>query len=371
MVVFGNTPGDITVTAATASLTARFTLTNSVPVGSFLIVSGNSQSAPINAAFGQPLVVRATNSGGGPLAGVTVRFTATAGVTLSAPSATTDSSGTASVQVTAGSTVGAASVVATLGASSVTFSLNVGAAGPSITSIVDAAGFGGSVTPCSLATIRGSGFSSGLTGMQMANPILGPWPTTLAGVSVTVSGVLAPIQSVSNIAGSEQINFQVPCETPAGTQQVTVGRDGTGTSGNATVAPFAPGLFTWTNLSNVNQVVAIRPDGSYVTPANPARWNERITVFATGLPAPAGLVTNAVGQDQPVPASQIVIGVNNQGASTISAQYARNLVGVYTVVFTIDPALGTGNALNFAIAVVNSAGGLTFGNGTTIPVAAQ
>ena len=39
---------------------------------------------------------------------------------------------------------------------------------------------------------------------------MGPLPTSLGNVSVTINGNAVPLYSVSNVNGSEQINFQVP-----------------------------------------------------------------------------------------------------------------------------------------------------------------
>ena len=43
-----------------------------------------------------------------------------------------------------------------------------------------------------------------------------PWNTSLAGDTVTVSNVAAPISSVGTVNGQEQLTFQVPCEATPG-----------------------------------------------------------------------------------------------------------------------------------------------------------
>ena len=55
-----------------------------------------------------------------------------------------------------------------------------------------------------------------------------PLPLELAGVSISVNGVTAPILSVSNVGipgaiGSQQINFQVPFETSVQTFASSLG----------------------------------------------------------------------------------------------------------------------------------------------------
>jgi hypothetical protein len=64
----------------------------------FTVVSGNSQTIPLNATVIDPLVVRAYDEQAHPLAGVVVTWAITAGGgTLSATSTTTDAGGNASV----------------------------------------------------------------------------------------------------------------------------------------------------------------------------------------------------------------------------------------------------------------------------------
>ena len=98
------------------------------PFANLLINSGNSQTISTSASSA-PLVVKAVDANGNPVAGVTVGFTASpAAAALKAPSATTtDVNGLASVTLLAGAPLGAVTVTAIAGvAAPVVFNITVG-----------------------------------------------------------------------------------------------------------------------------------------------------------------------------------------------------------------------------------------------------
>src|SRR5262249_31377975 len=98
----------------TKSVTFTINIIPPVTVTGLSIVSGNNQSAIINTAFSQPLVVQVNASNGQPAASVPVQFTVSGPATLSSNSATTGSNGRAQVNVAAGSTPGAVTVTASV-----------------------------------------------------------------------------------------------------------------------------------------------------------------------------------------------------------------------------------------------------------------
>jgi Bacterial Ig-like domain (group 1) len=98
------------------------------------VVSGNNQSAPVNTALPQPLVVQVNDAGGNPIAGVSVTFAAPSG-TLSSASATTNASGQASVNYTTGSSVGNVTITAAVDALNTQFTVNVTAGAPATVTI--------------------------------------------------------------------------------------------------------------------------------------------------------------------------------------------------------------------------------------------
>ena len=149
--------------------------------------------------------------------------------------------------------------------------------------VVSAASFGpGLPANGSLGTV----FCTGLAVQGVVSAEKTPLPTTLAGVTVTIGGVLAPLLAVAELGGYQQINFQVPLEVPInadGTTQVLVGQ---GTVQGLTTASndfSAPGEFFRDPVTQYGIFQHSR-DYSLVTQANPATAGETIVAYLTGLP---------------------------------------------------------------------------------------
>jgi hypothetical protein len=97
--------------------------------------------------------------------------------------------------------------------------------------------------------------------------------------------------------------FQVPCDIKPGPVSVSLG-----TSGDIGFGPVnhtfttivdihsaSPGIFEITMSDGVRRAVAVRPDGTFVSPQNSARRGEKITLYITGLgPTSPPLVTGAL-----------------------------------------------------------------------------
>jgi uncharacterized protein (TIGR03437 family) len=148
-----------------------------------------------------------------------------------------------------------------------------------ITAVVDAASFAPGISPGSLASIFGQGITS-VTGVVNADGT--PLPLTLGGASVLVNGVAAPLLAVADVNGQEQINFQVPFETPplgAGSIVVKNGSSPDVTA-QAELAPVHPALFTTDGTHAAAQHGA---DYTPVTSASPATAGEVILLYGTGL----------------------------------------------------------------------------------------
>ena len=144
VLVDGVSVGAVT-TYTFSNVIANHTISATFSPPTIAVSAGNNQSANVAAAFGTPLSVLVSNSGGTPISGATVLFAAPgsgASATVTA-SATTNASGIASTAATANATAGGYNVTATLGGTTVatTFALrNLGA--PSSIAVVS----GGSQT---------------------------------------------------------------------------------------------------------------------------------------------------------------------------------------------------------------------------------
>ena len=330
-------------------------------------ISGDSpmQTATSGQAFANPLVVQVTLSNSAPATGVTVNFNVSGPASFTTSSTpTTDSTGRASVSLSALSTNSQAVVIVTAsvtGLTPVTFQLTVIPQGPTHLAFVNAADQkAGSVSPCSLATVTGTGLAPNIQGTIVGAPF-GPAPTALAGDSIALTAggntIQAPIFSIGNSGGVQSLTFQVPCEVPGGTTaSVTIAVGGGTATTTLPVLAASPGVYGAAGPDGVTRAVLARPDGSFVSLANPARRGETVTAFVTGL----GPTTPPVGTNQIPPRGTVatvngtvVPGLAGGGATLYAApQLTPDLVGVYQVAFVIPSNVNSGNNIGFSIGLI-------------------
>ena len=369
-VTAGNATGTATVTASAGGFSQTFTLTV-LPTGpqpnGITIVSGNPQSAVINTNFAAPLIVQ-VNSTAGPVGNYTVTFSSSGPVTLSSNSGLTNSAGQAQVTVTAGSVTGTATVTASIpGGYSVTFNLTVSPPGPTITaaSFANAAsGQAGFISPCGIATITATGLAPNGAASLFPAPVFGPLPTSANGITVNFNNYLAPILSATLVNGQPQLMVQVPCEvTPAASVPVTVNVGAGSASVNLQVLAAAPGIFQVPYSDGALRAVALRSDGSFVSlnPYNPARRNEIVRVYVTGLgptvpSVGTGQVDNPgadlIGADA-LTTGHVIVGISgSSGATVTSARIGANMIGVFEVAFIVPNDAPQGNDIGISVGVV-------------------
>jgi uncharacterized protein (TIGR03437 family) len=168
---------------------------------------------------------------------------------------------------------------------------------------------------------------------------------------------------------------QVPFQTlPAGTTKVTdvdvvvTASSGTPATINVPVKPLAPGIFTTTS-GKLTYPVAQRPDGSYVSPANPAQLGEDITIYVTGL----GEVTPAAATGEAgIPGQAVIapltVGLNHSVVPLISADYVQGMVGVYVVTLHVPANAATGPAQPLDVQSFDSARHAYFSQAVSLPV---
>ncbi len=365
----GAVGGPIQIRVRSGGAVFNFTINVNFQIGSFTKVEGgDNQTASQGAAFKNPLAVKVLDANNQPVVGASVAFAVTQGTAfLSSPTAVTDASGVASVTATASTDTGPVAVSATLGTQSVAFALTVIPPGPSITGFFNAAGFQQGLAPGALVRVVGTNLAPQINGVKLAPSALGPWPYELDGVSIQVAGIQAPIYALSNVNGEEGVTFQVPFDVPPGNVSITVkANDGSSTVDNVTVAAYNPGIFQVSRTDGKPYAVVVRPDGSFVTPENPAHRGEILTAYATGLgavtPAPG---TNTAGIGGQMVTGDLVVGVNDAGMRVISGEYAKNLIGVYVVTFELAEDTPTGTDRNFVIAV-RSGTDLVFSNASVL-----
>ncbi len=373
LATLGAIGGVAQVKATSGSASATFSLTVNIPSAGIQKVSGDQQSAVIGTAFASPLVVEVVNSSGAGVAGAQVNFQITSGVaTLSSSAVITNSSGQASTTVTAGATPGAITVTATSASFSVTFTLTAQPPGPQNITIVNGASFDPNtgISPGGIATIRGTGILMGVTGVVSAANSAGQLPTSFSGVTITFNGTPAPIYYVEATNGADQVTVQVPFEVQPGPSvalEVTVANEGS-TTVNVPVKTLAPGVFT-SAYSGQNYAEAVRSDGTYVSPTNPAQRGENIYLFVTGLgQATPPIATGAAGGADQTVNAPLLIGLNNGGVPLISAVYVRGAIGVYLITLQVPADTQTGPYQPIGVIAYDSENNPYFAQPSYIPI---
>jgi uncharacterized protein (TIGR03437 family) len=209
--------------------------------------------------------------------------------------------------------------------------------------IVNSASFVAGVVPGSLATIFGQNLSN-VQGIETAPGA--PWPTQMAGATVTVGGVSAPLYVVANVNGQEQINFQVPFEIAGQSKASIVVSNGISTSQAVPVFVLAaqPGVFT---LDGVNAVALHGDNYGLIGPSSPAVRGETIVIYCTGL----GPVTPSPGTDAPASSTTLswtddktVVGFGGATASASFSGLAPSYIGLYQINVVVPADAPSGNA---------------------------
>ena len=178
--------------------------------------------------------------------------------------------------------------------------LEPSATAPQVTKVVNNATFAdGPIAPGSIASLFGTGFATGL--LQSASASL---PLSLAGVSVTIGKIAAPLYFIA----PGQIGIQVPYETPLGTQTVTVSVNGKpSNSVTATVAAVAPYLL----LTTEGRAVCQNPDFSTNGAGNGAPAGSYVVCYLIGTGVPTAAVSTGVA----TPSDQLYWTVGSKAAT--------------------------------------------------------
>ena len=242
--------------------------------------------------------------------------------------------------------------------------------------VVNAAGYTPTVAAGSIASVFGSGLSTGQA-IAAATPL----PTTLASSSFQIGGLTAPLLSVS----PNRVNLQVPWElagqsqatvtgtvggtnsspqtmsiAPAGTvggvtpsqQTMTIARFAPGcftiNQAGSSMAPFAPALFA--PVTNPSQVLA-SPSGGGGTPLAPGAL---ISIYCTGLGAVSNQpATGVAAQANPlsVTTTTPTVTIGGIAAPVISSVLEPGAVGLYQVTVQVPAAVPAGAAVPLTLSI--------------------
>ncbi len=221
----------------------------------------------------------------------------------------------------------------------------------------------GRTSPGEVAVLFGSGL--GPADLAAASAVEGRMPTSLAGLTVTVDGLPAPVL----YARSDQSAIVVPFESCSqSTAQVEVVYGGKRTSVAVPVNQVNPGLFTL-NGSGKGQAAALNENGTYNGPAAPARPGEIVVLFATGLGRTQTAVTDGqlAAAPYPLAQTQVRVTIGGQSGEILYAGAAPGLVlGVFQINVRVPHGIEAGDS-----PVTLGAGGVNSQAGVTVRVLAS
>jgi uncharacterized protein (TIGR03437 family) len=231
--------------------------------------------------------------------------------------------------------------------------------------IVNSANFAAAV-PGSIAAAFGTSLTDGV---ESASVI--PLPSSLAGATLTIGSLNAPVF----FASPGQMNVQIPWETPVGTASATLTIGAQASTASQAVAQYAPGIYTL-NASGQGQGVIVNSltnawaaaTGSIagVNAAPVTAGVDYITIYCTGLgPVTNQPATGAAAGSSPL--SQTTQGVTvTIGTVTSVAPFAGlapGFVGFYQVNVPVPAGIPASSSVPVTIAI----GGVT-SNSVTIAV---
>jgi uncharacterized protein (TIGR03437 family) len=196
-----------------------------------------------------------------------------------------------------------------------------------ITGLVNAASYTQSLAPGTVLSVFGTQLSPAT---QTAGVL--PLPAQLAGVSVTINGVTAPLYYVS----SGQLNVQIPYETATNNVAVLrVNNNGQSTTAPVMISPAAPAIF-------------MDSKGGPVPSASGAR-NQVMTLYITGygavtppLSTGAGPATGIPLTALPAPVQTPTVTVGKVAAPILFAGVPWGFVGVMQINYQIPPTAPLG-----------------------------
>jgi uncharacterized protein (TIGR03437 family) len=217
--------------------------------------------------------------------------------------------------------------------------------------IYNAANWSQPVAAGSIAAVFGNNLASSLTSAT-AYPLL----PSLGGTSFQVGTQAAPLYMTS----CSQANIQIPWES-AGQTQLPV----TATVGGlvsvqqpATIAPFAPGIFSLNQLGSGQGAVEIAPTAVLAAPlgngARPVQRGEYIAIFCTGLgPVSNQPATGAPALSNPlsITTTQPTVTIGGVTAQVTYSGLAPEFAGLYQVNAVVPPAALSGDNVSLVLSI--------------------
>jgi uncharacterized protein (TIGR03437 family) len=198
---------------------------------------------------------------------------------------------------------------------------------PAISGLTNAASYRTSFAPGMLLSIFGSQLAPATWSAQRV-----PLPAQMAGVSVTINGLTAPLLYVSPSQLNLQIPYEIALDSPV---TVVVNNNGQTATGSLTAASTAPGIFVDSSFGPV--------------PNTFARPGDVITLFVTGAGAVAPSVPSGAAPDAstpianlPKPQESLTVTVGGLPAAIQFVGIPAGLVGVLQINYQVPQDVSTG-----------------------------
>lgn len=167
-----------------------------------------------------------------------------------------------------------------------------------------------------------------------------PLPTRLAGSTVWINGIAAPLY----FASPKQINLQIPTALEGETQVQVLVSNGSvpGVPAVIPLAPFSPGIFLY---GGAKPVIVNASTGNLATEDEPVKRGETLVIYSTGL----GSVSPAGTTGEPASVSvlsrvtrPVSVLIGNVTHTPAFAGLAPGLIGVYQVNVQLLPSVAAG-----------------------------
>jgi uncharacterized protein (TIGR03437 family) len=191
--------------------------------------------------------------------------------------------------------------------------------------VTNGASFRAAAAPGSIVTLFGTNLSA-----STASAAVVPLPLSLASVSVVINDRALPLFSVS----PTQINAQLPVEIPSGPATIVVMNGTSSIPVSVSIAPTAPGIFTYGN----NRAVVQNADGTLNGPNNPAAAGSTAVLYTTGqgtldhfIPSGAPATVNPLAK----PIASVTATVGDRNAAVQFAGMTPGAIGLMQVNFVV------------------------------------
>jgi uncharacterized protein (TIGR03437 family) len=229
-----------------------------------------------------------------------------------------------------------------------------------VSGVTNAASFvAGSLVRGSIATIFGTSLTSA-AGIVPATAL--PLPRQLANVSVLVNGSSVPLFAVANVAGQQQINFQVPWVLGGSSVTLQVVNSGSASPAiNVPLLAAQPAIFAYS--SGGNSFGAILHANFGLADSNrPAAPGETVLIYCTGLGPTIPIAQDGVAQAAYTTFLTPVVTIGGVTASIAYSGLAPGFVGLNQINVVVPPGLSPGN--HPVVITINS----VTSNGPLLPV---